>query len=129
MIGPPMPIPRRAAARLRLVHAPLWLVLVAVLSTACGVVPSPSPSASATVAGSPSPLATASPSPTPAPTARFTNPADPALAALIPTVLLGHPVTIPTVKEFGLTPGDIGLVYGEIGDRFATRSEERRVGK
>jgi hypothetical protein len=115
-----MPIPRRAAARLRLVHAPLLLVVVAGLSTACGVVPSPSPSASATPAESPSPLATASPSPTPAPTARFTNPADPALAALIPTVLLGHPVTIPTVKEFSLTPGDVGLVYGEIGDRFAT---------
>jgi hypothetical protein len=115
-----MPIPRRAAARLRLVHAPLWLVVVAGLSAACGVVPSPSPSVIATPAGSPSPPATASPSPTPAPTPRFTNPADPALAALIPTVLLGHPVTIPTVKEFALTPGDIGLVYGEIGDRFAT---------
>lgn len=115
-----MPIPRRAAARLRLAHAPLWLVVVAALSAACGVVPSPSPSAIATLAESPSPLATASPSPTPAPTPRFTNPADPALAALIPTLLLGHPVTIPTVKEFGLTPGDIGLVYGEIGDRFAT---------
>jgi hypothetical protein len=116
-----MPIPRPAAARLRLVHAPLWLVVVAGLSTACAVVPSMSPSAIATLAGSPSPLATVSPSPTPAaPTPRFTNPADPALAALIPTVLLGHPVTIPTVKEFGLTPGDIGLVYGEIGDRFAT---------
>jgi hypothetical protein len=115
-----MPIPRRAAARLRQLHALLLLVVVAGLSAACGVVPSPSPSATPTLAGSPSPLATASPSPTPAPTARFTNPADPALAALIPKVLLGHPVTIPTVKEFGLTPGDIGLVYGEIGDRFVT---------
>jgi hypothetical protein len=114
-----MPIPRRAAARLRRVHAPLLLVLVAGLSGACAVVPNPSPSATPTQPGSPSLLATASPSPTPAPTPRFTNAADPALAALIPTVVLGHPVTIPTVKEFGLTPGDIGLVYGEIGDRFA----------
>jgi hypothetical protein len=115
-----MPIPRRAGARLRQLHAPLLLVVVGGLSAACGVVPNPSPSATPTLAGSPSPLATASPSPTPAPTPRFTNPADPALAALIPKVLLGHPVTIPMVREFGLTPGDIGLVYGEIGDRFAT---------
>jgi hypothetical protein len=117
MIGPPMPIPRRAAARLRLVRTPLLLVLVATMS-ACGVEPHPSPSSAGTQAASASPVPTPSPSPTPAPTPSFTNPADPALAALIPKALLGHPVTIPTVKEFALTPGDIGQLYGEIGDRF-----------
>jgi hypothetical protein len=119
MIEPPMPIPRRAAARLRLARTPIFLALAAALWAACSVQPNPSSSGTATLAGSGSPLATPSPSPTPAPTPLFTNPGDPALAALIPTVLLGHPVTIPTVKEFALTPGDIGLVYGEIGDRFA----------
>jgi len=115
-----MPIPRRAAARLRLVHTPAFLVLIASLSGACSGPPNPSPSATPTPSAHPSPVATPSPSPTPAPTPSFTNPADPGLAALIPHVLLGHPVTIPTVKEFSLTPGDIGQVYGEIGDRFRT---------
>ena len=113
-----MPTPRRAAARLRLVRTSLFVILVATASGACGVQPQPSPSPLPTLRESVSPVATPSPSPTPAPTPTFTNPADPALAALIPRVLLGHPVTIPTVKEFGLAPGDIGMVFGEIGDRF-----------
>ncbi|HLA65860.1 MAG TPA: hypothetical protein VK600_04680, partial [Candidatus Saccharimonadales bacterium] len=63
-----MPIPRRAAARLRLVHTPAFLVLIASLSGACSGPPNPSPSATPTPSAHPSPVATPSPSPTPAPT-------------------------------------------------------------
>ncbi|MGZ6371761.1 MAG: hypothetical protein ACXWL8_00020 [Candidatus Limnocylindria bacterium] len=38
--------------------------------------------------------------------------------ALIPVELAGKKVQIPAITEFGITPGDIGEVYGEIGTRF-----------
>jgi hypothetical protein len=52
------------------------------------------------------------------PTPIFSNAADPALVALIPTQVAGRTVQIPAITEFAITPGDIGEVYGEIGSRF-----------
>jgi len=43
---------------------------------------------------------------------------DPELVALIPPTVAGQAVQIPAITEFGITPGDIGEVYGEIGARF-----------
>jgi len=62
--------------------------------------------------------ATASPSPTALPTPQYTNPADEALADLIPTRVGGARVVVPPVDDFAITPGDIGEVYGDIGLRF-----------
>ena len=113
-----MPIPSRAAARLRW-PASLGIVLSLTMAiTGCGQQPNMSASALGTPAPTGTPLPTPSPTPTPGPTPAFTNPSDPALAALIPTTILAHPVVIPAVTEFGLTPGDIGQVFGELGDRF-----------
>ena len=84
---------------------------------------SPTPSAgpvSAAPSVSMSPTATPSPSPSPSPTARFTNEPDEDLAALIPEAVNGTPVIVAPFDEFALTPGDIGMAYGEIGDRFAS---------
>ena len=83
----------------------------------------PAPSASATPAAtlgpSRTPAPTPEPTPTPAPTPRFTNEPDPELAGLIPTEAAGVPVIVAPFDEFGLTPGDVGGAYGDIGDRFA----------
>ena len=72
----------------------------------------PSPSAT--------PLPTPDPTPTPAPTPRFTNEPDDELAALIPTEANGVPVVVAPFDEFALTPGDIAIAYGDIGDRFVS---------
>ncbi|MGH2382964.1 MAG: hypothetical protein ACRDG7_17320 [Candidatus Limnocylindria bacterium] len=86
--------------------------------------PEPSPSRSASPTASPSPSAspTASPSPTPtrSPIPRFTNEPDDELAGLIPAAAGGVPVVVAPFDEFALTPGDIGMAYGQIGDRFAS---------
>ncbi|HEX7172364.1 MAG TPA: hypothetical protein VF365_07150 [Candidatus Limnocylindria bacterium] len=71
-------------------------------------------SASATVAPTPQPT------PTPAPTPRFTNEPDDELAGLIPPEANGVAVIAAPFDEFALTPGDIGIAYGEIGARFAS---------
>jgi hypothetical protein len=113
-----MPIPSRAAARLRW-PASLGIVLALTMaSSGCAQQPNESSSGQGTPAPSGTPLPTPSPTPTPGPTPIFTNPPDPALAALIPTTILAHPVVVPAVTEFSLTPGDIGQVFGELGDRF-----------
>lgn len=109
-----MPITRPDAARLR--RAPhkrhlLTLSALILIAAACATA-SPSPSTS------PSPEPTAVPTPTPAPTPIFSNSPDPALVAVIPTEVVGQAVQIPAITEFGITPGDIGEVYGEIGARF-----------
>jgi len=81
----------------------------------------PSPlagSADPTVNVEPTPEPT--PTATPAPTPRFTNEPDDELAALIPAEANGAPVIVAPFDEFALTPGDIGVAYGEIGDRFAS---------
>jgi len=75
-------------------------------------------SAPPTASAEPTPAPT--PSPTPAPTPRFTNQPDDELAGLIPAQANGVPVIVAPWDEFALTPGDIGLAYGEIGDRFAS---------
>lgn len=93
-------------------------MVVAIVVTACSATPSPTP----TPLPSPTELATPRPTPssvpTPAPTPLFSNSPDPALVALIPTEVAGQTVDIPPITEFSITPGDIGAVYGEIGDRF-----------
>lgn len=112
---------RLASLRLRgAVASVLATALVSACSTA-ETTPSASATqlpASASVSASPQP--TASPTPTPAPTPRFTNEPDAALAALIPTEVAGLPVVIAPFDEFALTPGDIGIAYGDIGNRFAS---------
>ncbi|MDQ2673706.1 MAG: hypothetical protein M3Y40_03550 [Chloroflexota bacterium] len=72
------------------------------------------PSASPTVAPTPEPTAT------PEPTPRFTNEPDEELAGLIPTEANGVPVVVAPFDEFALTPGDIAIAYGDIGNRFAS---------
>ena len=76
------------------------------------------PSASIQPPATPAP--TAEPTPTPEPTPRFTNEPDAELAALIPAEAAGVPVVVAPFDEFALTPGDVGLAYGEIGERFAS---------
>jgi hypothetical protein len=79
---------------------------------ASSVAPSP------TVSATPNP--TPSPTPSPSPTPRFTNEPDDELAALIPATVNGVPVVVAPFDEFALTPGDIGIAYGELGTRFAS---------
>jgi hypothetical protein len=82
--------------------------------------PSASPG-SAAPSSSPTPVPpTPEPTPTPAPTPRFTNVRDAELASLIPTEANGVPIVVAPFDEFALTPGDIAIAYGEIGDRFAS---------
>jgi hypothetical protein len=102
----------------------LAFVVAALAMTACGTsTPSPTPSA-ASVVPSPSvsvaPIPSPSPTPSPAPTPRFTNEPDPDLAALIPATVNGVPVVVAPFDEFALTPGDVGIAYGELGVRFAS---------
>lgn len=114
MIGPPMLTHRSAAARPQRASTAVLVLLVAALGAACSPQPTPSPNASATPSPTPSP----SPTPTPLPTPLFSNSPDPELTALIPTVVAGQAVVVPAITEFGLTPGDIGEAYGELGLRF-----------
>ncbi len=99
---------RGAAARLSRPSTTVLILLIAAAVAACSA---PTPTATA-------PLETPSPTPTPRPTPLFSNSPDAALTALIPTVVAGHTVVVPAITEFGLTPGDIGEVYGELGLRF-----------
>jgi hypothetical protein len=78
----------------------------------------PSPSAIASVA--PTPTASPEPTPSAAPTPRFTNEPDDELAALIPDSVAGVPIAVAPFDEFALTPGDIAIAYGEIGNRFTS---------
>ncbi len=100
----------------------LLLTLLATCVAGCGSSPSvPSVVASTGSAAMPTPTPTPSPtpSPTPLPTPRYTNEADPELEALIPTSAGGVTVVVPPVDQFGLTPGDMGDAYGDLGNRFA----------
>jgi len=78
----------------------------------------PTPSIDASPTADPSP--SASPSPTPDPTPRYTNEPDPELASLIPTEAAGVTMVVAPFDEFGLTPGDVAVAFGEIGNRFAS---------
>jgi hypothetical protein len=100
--------------------APVVIGMI-LLVTACGEAtldPTPA-SVAPSVRPTPAPP-TPSPTPTPAPTPRFTNPPDDALAALIPTEAAGVAIVVAPFGEFGLTPGDLAVAFGEIGDRFAS---------
>jgi hypothetical protein len=111
-----------ALARPRKVAGGILLALALTLAACPSAQPTASPSP--TVAGSPSPSPTLPPTPTPtatpAPTPRFTNEPDEELAGLIPTTAAGATIVVAPFDEFGLTPGDVGSAYGEIGDRFAS---------
>ena len=117
-----MTIPRHASPRPARTVA--LLCSLALATAACSTT-DPTPTAT-TVAAEPSsqppttPAPTPEPTPTPAPTPRFTNEPDADLAGLIPADAAGVPVVVAPFDEFALTPGDIGLAYGEIGDRFAS---------
>jgi hypothetical protein len=80
--------------------------------------PTPSPTAEPTASLTPGPTPT--PRPTPAPTPRFTNEPDPDLAALIPGEAAGAVVIVAPFDEFALTPGDVAVAFGEIGNRFSS---------
>jgi hypothetical protein len=82
--------------------------------------PTIEPTAATTADPSATPAPTPEPTPTPAPTPRFTNEPDTALAELIPTEANGVAVVVAPFDEFALTPGDIGIAFGDIGDRFAS---------
>jgi hypothetical protein len=92
---------------------------VAVAGCSAGdATPDPTPSPTAEPTDIPTPAATPSPSPSPAPTPRYTNEPDPDLAGLIPTEAAGAVVIVAPFDEFALTPGDVAVAFGEIGNRF-----------
>ena len=107
-------------SRARLRRAPTSLLAAALLLAACSATTEPNPSdaplASATLSAAPTPTPT--PTPTPQPTPTYTNPPDAALLALIPDTAGGANVAKPSVDQYGLTPGDIGAVFGDIGLHF-----------
>lgn len=114
-----MPTPRTVPTRPRGI---LLALLIAALLAACSASPSvpsvvPSPSAALPT---PDPTPTATPSPTPLPTPRYTNQPDAELARLIPSHAGSATVVVPDVGQFGLTPGDMGEAYGELGVRFSS---------
>ncbi len=96
-------------------------LLVTLLAACSSTTPPPSvqPSASRATTTSP-PTPSPTPSPTPLPTPRYTNEPDPELEALIPTRAGGVAVVRPSTDQFGLTPGDMGDAYGDLGRRFAS---------
>ena len=96
------------------------LALVAACTTEANPTQTPTPTAPESAAPTPPPAPTLPPTPTPAPTPRFTNEPDPELAALIPASAGGVTVARPPLEEYGLTPGDVGLAFGGIGDRFGS---------
>ncbi len=96
------------------------VLAVVVLAVGCSTTPEPTPASVAASAEPTPPAPTSSPTPTPAPTPRFTNPPDEALAALIPTEAGGVRIVVAPFGEFGLTPGDVAIAFGEIGDRFSS---------
>lgn len=117
---------RRSSLRLRgAVSAALGAALTLNACSTTDAPPSPDrvpasvrPSVSATPR--PIPPRTPSPTPSPSPTPRFSNEPDDELAGLIPTTVGGAEVVVAPFDEFALTPGDIGMAYGDIGDRFVS---------
>jgi hypothetical protein len=100
------------------------LALAAVMAiSACSTAettPQPTPPASVPETPALTPAPTPTPSPTPAPTPRYTNEPDRELAALIPTRAAGATVVVAPFDEFALTPGDVAVAYGELGNRFSS---------
>ncbi len=108
----------RLASRRPSASAVLGALLV--LSACSSSEPSPSPRSEAPSPTSTPVPPTPEPTPSPAPTPRFTNEPDEELAALIPTEAAGVQVVVAPFDEFALTPGDVAVAYGEIGDRFSS---------
>ena len=100
--------------------AGLALVAVVALSSCSTPQATPEPTVSALPTPTETPAPTPSPSPTPEPTPRYTNEPDPDLAALIPTQAAGAVVVVAPFDEVGLTPGDVAVAFGEIGNRFSS---------
>jgi hypothetical protein len=98
------------------------LALVAAIALSACSTPQATPEPTASAAPTPTETAapTPSPSPTPEPTPRFTNEPDPDLAALIPTEAAGAVVVVAPFDEFALTPGDVAVAFGDIGNRFSS---------
>lgn len=116
-----MPIRRLVALRGRRATLAVLVLVVCVAGCSADSVPSPTPSSAlASPTARPTPVPTPQPTPTPAPTPRFTNAADPELEALVPATVDGVPLVVAPVDTFALTPGDVGLAFGELGLRFAT---------
>ena len=109
-------------ASLRPAGAAGLALVAAVALSACSTpqeTPEPTPSGAApTPTSTPGP--TPPPSPSPEPTPRYTNGPDPDLAELIPTEAAGAVVVVAPFDEFALTPGDIAVAFGEIGNRFSS---------
>jgi hypothetical protein len=95
-------------------------LIVMLLMAACASAPEQTPEATPPASPQATPRATPTPTPTPTPlpTPTYTNPPDAALVETIPSEVGGAPVVRPAVDEHGLTPGDVGEVFGEIGLHF-----------
>ena len=114
----PRPVPPRPR---RSLLATVSLLAVALVACSAGpAVPSVLPSPSVPPVATPDPTPSPTPSPTPLPTPRYTNEPDPELEALIPSRAGGFDVVVPPIDQFGLTPGDMGNAYGDLGNRFAS---------
>jgi len=109
-------------ASLRLAGAASLGLAAAVALGACSsdTLPTVAPTPSLAATATPVPTPSATPSPTAAPTPRYTNEPDADLAALIPSEAAGATIILAPFDEFALTPGDIAIAFGEIGDRFAS---------
>ncbi|MDQ2933486.1 MAG: hypothetical protein M3R49_00640 [Chloroflexota bacterium] len=94
-----------------------WVVVVVILIGCTTAEPLRTPRASAP-AQSAEPRASPSPTPTPIPSPRYTNEPDPTLAALIPRSAAGATIVVVPPDEYGLTPGDIGEPFGDLGGYF-----------
>ena len=100
--------------------AGLALVVGVALSSCSTPQATPEPTVSALATPTETPAPTSSPSPTPEPTPRYTNEPDPDLATLIPTEAAGAAVVVAPFDEFALTPGDVAVAFGQIGNRFSS---------
>jgi len=112
------PRPFRTTGRTAALALAALLMILAACSTADST---PTPSASsASLAPSATTVPTPSPSPTPEPTPRYENQRDEELAGLIPTSAAGATVVVAPFEDVGLTPGDVAIAFGDIGNRFSS---------
>ena len=110
------PRPFRSTGR----TAALALAALATLAACSTADSTPTPPAPASIAASATPAPTPTPSPTPEPTPRYENQRDEELAGLIPTSAAGATVVVAPFEEVGLTPGDVAVAFGDIGNRFSS---------
>jgi hypothetical protein len=100
--------------RLRL--ASLLVLAVTLVACSSTTTPSGSPQVPSPSGMTPAPIP--SPTPTPLPTPDYSNVPDPTLSALIPDAVDGAPVVKPDPTSYGVSPGDMGSAFGDIGLRF-----------